>query len=238
MLYLDNVSKSFGKKTVLHNINAEFPERACSIIVGVNGSGKTTLLNIIAGLSSSSSGIISLNEYCEGSNEYKKRVFYIPSDFYLPDFMTGREYARFVFSRYPRVDKERFSDIASAFDIDNALDMLISSYSFGMKKKIQIAIASCLDVDVLLIDEGLTGLDFETTLLVQHLFSLLVRRMAIVLVTHDMDTVRCFPDSVFLLRNGRLESFSGHVNEIPKYVSMDGSYEEKIKLLEKCNYSS
>lgn len=238
MLILDEISKSFGKQRVLKDVSVEFLRNSCSIIVGVNGSGKTTLLNIIAGLSEASSGIISIDwENLSGSKEYKEKVFYIPSDFYLPEFMTGREYANFVFSRYRTSRQDCFQDAANLFGLSDALDKMIGAFSFGMKKKLQLAIAACLGVDFLLVDEGMTGLDFETTLLAQELFASLAETTGIILVSHDMDTVRRFPDQVFLLKDSCLAPYTGTIDALPKVVSEDVDYEARVKLVEKLRTS-
>lgn len=239
MIYVDNVSKSFGKASVLSGITVEFPERECVVIVGVNGSGKTTLLNSIAGLSEVSSGVISIDgSDLVGTKRYQEQIFYIPSDFYLPDFMTGREYASFVFSRYRDSHPNIFHDISIFFGIDNDLGKMIGAYSFGMKKKLQIAIAACVGTKYILIDEGLTGLDFETTLLAQKLLARLVKTTGIILVTHDMDTVRQFPNNIFLLKKGTLNKFEGSVEDIVNVVSKDSEYEVKSELLEKLPHSA
>lgn len=238
MLICDSLSKSFGKHRVLSGISAEFPSQACSIIVGINGAGKTTLLNCIAGLSEASSGVVSIDgEAIVGTPEYKRRVFYIPSDFFLPDFMTGAEYANFVFSRYGTSRADLFHGLASSFGIEADCGRLINTYSFGMKKKLQLAIAACVQADYLLIDEGMTGLDFETTLLTQELIKRLSATAGIVLVTHDMDTVRCFPQHVFLLKEGNLVSYSESIDKLPDVVSKDESYEQRTKYLDQFSNS-
>ena len=95
MIKIEHLSKTY-KRLVLNDISVTFPERQVSVIVGINGSGKTTFLDCVVGLKRPSEGEIWIGSHHNQSDPFKEQVFYIPSDFYLPDYMTGNEYIQFV----------------------------------------------------------------------------------------------------------------------------------------------
>lgn len=74
----------------MDNITINFKEDT-TVIVGLNGSGKTVFLNSITGILNIDSGTIAIDGFKPDSKEFKERIFYIPSDFYLPEYMTGKE---------------------------------------------------------------------------------------------------------------------------------------------------
>ncbi|WP_241694157.1 ATP-binding cassette domain-containing protein, partial [Enterococcus faecalis] len=149
MIRIENLTKKFDRK-VLDNITISLPKNRVSVIVGINGSGKTTLLDCIVGLKDATSGKVFIESYSNDSEKFKECIFYIPSEFYLPNYMTGKEYLNFVLSRYRCSDTERIDDFLELFDLKFAGTNLIESYSFGMKKKIQIVAAALANTDYIL----------------------------------------------------------------------------------------
>ena len=141
MIEIKNLSKKYKNRIVLNDVTISFPEKGVTVIVGVNGSGKTTLMDCIVGMKSMDSGEIFVDSFSYSSDNYKSKLFYIPSDFYLPEFMTGIEYLHFILSRYVHSNRLLIPDFIDLFGLESAQNQLIESYSFGMKKKIQIIAA-------------------------------------------------------------------------------------------------
>lgn len=229
MINIKNVSKRFGKKIVLDGLTVDFSSKDVSVIVGTNGSGKTTLFNIISGLIGSDSGNVSIDNTLFGTEDYKEKLFYLPSDFYLPGYMTGNEYARFILSRYENSDFVYFELVVSLFDLELDINKTIETYSFGMKKKLQIAIAVSLNVNTILADEIFSGLDFETVILAQELFIKAVNISKIVVISHDLNTLLKFNKDIWLMRFGRLEKYVGNPLELTNLVKNEGGLNEKIE---------
>ncbi len=203
---------------VLENINIKFANKGATFIIGVNGSGKTTLLNCITNVISYDEGIISIDNYNNSQDNFKKQVFYIPSEFYLPEYLTGLEYAKFIGKVYGNIDLENFMNISNLFNINNDLDNLLSTYSYGMKKKIQLAVALSLKVNYIIGDEILNGLDFESANITYKLINKFKNYRKFILVSHTMDFVNmCADDILFMnaknitklnkddISNGKLE---------------------------------
>jgi lipopolysaccharide transport system ATP-binding protein len=167
-------------------------------LIGLNGSGKSTLLQILAGTLAPSAGeirttgrIAALLELGSGFN---------------PDY-TGRENIYLNASLHGLSQEEtdrRFDAIAAFADIGGFLDQPVKTYSSGMFMRVAFAVTTSVDADVLLIDEALAVGDiFFTQKCFRHLHSLIDQGVAIILVSHDMNAVSQFCNSVLLLHHGR-----------------------------------
>ena len=167
-LHISHLTKSYKDHKVIDDLSFTFNKKGITIIVGVNGSGKTTLFNLINDLVDKDEGTITLSSLSD--EDRKKECFYIPSDFYLPEYMTGKEYVDFILSRYPYSNKENVEWLIHLLDFDEAYHKLIETYSYGMKKKIQIIAAIASNTHYIFADEVFNGLDFETVLLLEELF--------------------------------------------------------------------
>lgn len=228
MLEVINVSKRFGRQVVINDLNANFSNFGVTVIVGVNGSGKTTFLNLMTNLLQVDTGTILLDGNLVDTEVYKSKIFYIPSDFYLPYFMTGWEYADFVLSKYKKSDYKLFNRIIKLFDLKESLDKTLEMYSFGMKKKIQLAVGVATNTEVLIADEIFSSLDFETVILVQEIFSWINKYKKIIIVSHDRQTIEIFSEDIRLMSHGKLANFSGNPGELIERVKQEEVLNEKL----------
>lgn len=219
-------------KVVLEDISLDIPQKKVSIIVGINGSGKTTLLDCIVGLMKPSSGNIEINGYSNETEEFKKAVFYIPSDFYLPNYMTGYEYLDFVLKRYPNSSIKDIDKFLEIFDLSQDKNKLIESYSLGMKKKIQIIAAALANTRYIFGDEIFNGLDFETTLLCVELFNKLACKSGIILVSHSRMIIEKYPENILLLSKGKITPFKGSAYDLENKILNTERINEKIKFIQ------
>ncbi|TAA65569.1 ABC transporter ATP-binding protein [Streptococcus sp. LQJ-218] len=229
MLEVKELCKSFGSHCVLDSLSITLGKTGITVIVGLNGSGKTVFLNLISGIIQYDSGEVLLNGNSNGSDAFKKNIFYIPSDSYLPEYLTGNEYADFVQSRYECSSKTIFSEISRLLDMTEALEKAIESYSFGMKKKLQIALGLSLNVGYLLADEVFSGLDLETVILTQELFGLYAKKHKVLLVSHEQNIINQFSNDILLMRKGKLTKFKGTADELSEYIYQQGKIVEKIQ---------
>ncbi len=199
MIVLKNLKKSYPKTLALNNVSLRIKQAKIIGLVGPNGSGKTTLIKCL----------LKQIEY-EGSvvwSLFKPKVFYIPDDNILPDLLTGREYLSFVQSLF-KLDKTRDKDaLIKRFQMEKDLDKLIQSYSYGMKKKIQIIGAMMVDCQVLILDEIFRGLDMlairETKIALQEYAS---KGGTVLLSSHDIVSVELLCSEVIFLHNGILKA--------------------------------
>ncbi|MCJ1968843.1 ATP-binding cassette domain-containing protein [Lactococcus carnosus] len=229
MINIKNLEKRYDDP-ILKGINVTFAKNSVSIIVGVNGSGKSTLFDCIVGLKKFS-GTILIDNFESGCYAYKSKLFYLPSDFYLPEFMTGREYVSFVLKQYASSDSWQVDTLYDIYGMTEKSHALIETYSFGMKKKIQLIAAIGAKTDYLLADEIFSGLDFETTLLTQEIFKQMSKDTGIVLVTHSKTILERFSEHVFLMSDGKLEKYADDIINLETTIKEMEVVNDKRRLI-------
>lgn len=229
MFEIKKLCKSFGSHCVLDDLSVTFGKTGITVIVGLNGSGKTVFLNSVSGIIRYDKGDVILEGHPIGSEAFKKNIFYIPSDSYLPEYLTGNEYAEFVHSRYKNSNKTAFVEISRLLDMTEALKKSIESYSFGMKKKLQVALGLSLNVGYLLADEVFNGLDIETVILTQELFSIYAMEHKVLLVSHERNIINQFSNDILLMKKGKLTEFKGTADELSEYIYQQGKIAEKLQ---------
>lgn len=202
MIKIDNLSINFKNKMVFNNNEFYFKKSSITSLVGMNGSGKTTLIQIMLGIIQSDN----MNLWLENDGIFKKSikvedVFYIPSDFTLPEYLTGREYINFVLGIYKSFSQNRLDLLIELLTFKEHLDKLIDSYSYGMKKKLQMILTFSLDVKILIFDEIHSGLDVEAS----FIFNKLIRKrsdegVCVIIATHDIHYASTHSDTIYLLK--------------------------------------
>lgn len=229
MLTIDNLSKKFGQQQVITNLNLQIEKQGVHIIVGTNGSGKTTFMNTLTNIVKADSGSIQCHGHSVESKQYKESIFYIPSDFYLPEYLTATEYLDLMLHHYPKSDTKQLDMLLSIFDLEGHRNKLLETFSFGMKKKIQLIAAITSNVDYVLADELFGGLDFDTVLLVQELLKTLQEKRSFIIVSHDLNTLLAFPNHIYIMTNGQLNAFRDKVENINTYIKEAGNLSAKIQ---------
>ena len=156
------LTKSFGERLVLDDIDFTFETGKIYGLIGRNGAGKTTFFNSLNQDIDIDSGKFYLeNEY--GKNELSTSdIGYVVSTPIVPEFLTAREFLSFFMEiNKERIDKDKtVDDYFKVVDIEKEdQDKLLKDYSHGMKNKMQILINIIAHPKVILLDEPLTSLD-------------------------------------------------------------------------------
>lgn len=227
-MLIKNIYKNYGKKNVLVNVTVQFEKGKVNTLIGINGSGKSTLMNAITSLVEINQGSINIDGYPHFSPEAKAIMFYIPADFFLPDYLSGSEYAMYIFNVYTTYNKALFETLITVFNFGINMNKLISEYSYGMRKKLQIIVAFALNVSYIICDELLNGLDSESILIVEELVKL--KRncgTTFIIATHELDFVKCIADHIFLLKNGNIIQLTLET-DLRKELSYEIKLSEKI----------
>lgn len=156
VLEIKGISKSYGKKEALNNINLSIERGKIIGLLGPNGSGKTTLIKLINGLLTPNKGEITVNGNKIG-NESRLAVSYLPDKTYLPDWMKVSD----IF--------KMFTDFYGNFEIEKARDMLgrlnisegerLKALSKGNKEKVQLILVMSRNAKLYLLDEPIGGVD-------------------------------------------------------------------------------
>lgn len=178
VLRMQSVSKRFGKREVLHDIDLELRTGEIAAVVGANGSGKSTLLGICAGLIRPSSGVV----------QRTPNVGYAPQLGGVAPLLTPDEHFRLFGAAYhmgPRQATTTGRRIASLLGWQPHRDVVASHLSGGTQQKLNVALAELDSPDLILLDEPYQGFDEDSYLVFRNqLFYWRDRGAAILMVTH------------------------------------------------------
>lgn len=162
MIEIGALCKSYGKTTVLHDVNLKIPKGSVFGMVGINGAGKSTLLRLMAGVLRADTGSI----YYDGQEVYenekaKKDIFFLPDDPYYSTGTTGQELAR-LYSAFYNFDENVFSSRCELFRLDKKAPL--RNFSKGMRRQMFLSLALASRPKYLLLDEAFDGLDPQSRL--------------------------------------------------------------------------
>lgn len=192
--------KYFREFKALDNISFEVKKGEAVGIIGRNGAGKSTLLQLICGTLTPTSGSIEVNGRVAALLE-------LGSGF-NPEF-SGRENVYLnasVLGLTTRETDDRFDEIAGFADIGEYLDQSVKTYSSGMLMRLAFAVNTCVDPDILIVDEALSVGDapFQSKCF-KRLRKLIENGTTILFVSHDISTVRSICSRALWLKQGHAE---------------------------------
>jgi ABC-type multidrug transport system ATPase subunit len=167
LISLNTISKYFGRKLILKDIDLEITSQNAIALLGPNGSGKSTLLKIIAGLAKISSGAIDYTP--------QLKIAYIPENFPKID-LTPAEFIKalgLIGGLTPEQVSTSMTELLQAFQMDDMRDVPIKHLSKGTIQKVAVIQALLTTPDVLLLDEPLSGQDIQS----QQLFIQMVQKL-------------------------------------------------------------
>lgn len=215
MIEVKNVKKAFGDKTVLEDVNAVMYPGKTNLIIGTSGSGKTVLMKCMVGLLKPDAGQIlyegkDLNSLePEELKEIRTQIGMLFQGSALFDSMTVENNVRFpldMFTKLNRKDKyKRVNEVLSRVNLEGANKKFPAEISGGMKKRVALARALVLNPKYLFCDEPNSGLDPQTSLVIDKLIKELTTEYNITTVinTHDMNTVMESGDHIVYMHKGR-----------------------------------
>lgn len=215
MIELKNVRKSFGDKTVLHDVNFTMNAGQTNLIIGTSGSGKTVLMKCMIGLFQPDEGQIlyegqDLTKIDEKEKkELRQQIGMLFQGSALFDSKTVQENVMFPLDMFTRKKyREKLSRVNEVLDRVNLKDAnrkFPAEISGGMKKRVALARALVLNPKYLFCDEPNSGLDPQTSLVIDQLISELTKEYNITTVinTHDMNTVMESGDHIVYMHQGK-----------------------------------
>ena len=225
MIKAENIIKSFDGRTVLNDISVEFGTGQCNLIIGRSGSGKTVLLKSLVGLHEVDEGAIYYDDVCFSKLDFRARkairkdVGMIFQGGALLDASTVAENVKLpldLFTDKSEEEKmERVNYCLKRVNLDNAHHLYPSELSGGMVKRAAIARAIVLNPRYLFCDEPNSGLDPQTSIVIDNLIHEITKEYNITTIinTHDMNSVMGIGDHIIFLAGGK-KSWEGTKDEI------------------------
>ena len=206
ILELSDISKRYGKKEALRNVNARL-ETGIYGLLGPNGAGKSTLMNIVTGLLKQNSGTVSY----EGRNieslgkDYRKILGYLPQDPGLYPFYTGRQLlSYFAKLKDIKSPESRINELLELVHLSDDADRKVGEYSGGMKKRIGIATALLNKPSLLVMDEPTAGLDPKERIRFRSIISKIKYESIIIISTNIVSDVEHIADNIILMDEGEI----------------------------------
>jgi len=210
IIQIIDVTKKFGDKTAVDNLNLEIEKGQFFGFLGPNGAGKTTTIKMITGLIKPTKGNVKIAgiDVQENPESAKSIQGYIPDSPYIYGRLTGREFLQFVAGLYnmtPKLAEQRIEWLFDLFGIEGWGDNFAGQYSHGMRQKVVMAAALIHDPKVIVIDEPMVGLDPQSQRLVKNILSELIKRgVTIFMSTHTLSVAAELCSRVGLISNGKL----------------------------------
>lgn len=219
MLRFDNVTRTYGARVAVDQLNLSIERGQLFALLGHNGAGKTTTIKMLVGLLRPTSGAIRVGPYnvVDSPREVSRLIGYVPDLPFLYDKLSGREFLRFVADMYGMSESaatEAVTRETERFQLDDFLDQLTESYSHGMRQRTVFAAAMLHQPEVLVVDEPMVGLDPHSIRLVKDLLKNYAESGKVVLMsTHTLEVAEAICDRVGVMKSGRIV-FEGNVEEM------------------------
>ena len=217
MIEIRNIQKSFDGRVILNDISAVMETGKCNLIIGASGSGKTVLTKCMVGLFQPDSGdiifdgkgIIEMTD--EERTSLRRQIGMLFQGSALFDSMTVEQNILFpldMFSKQTQAEKKkRVNEVLEKVNLVGANKKFPAELSGGMKKRVGIARAIVLNPKYLFCDEPNSGLDPQTSLLIDKLIHdiTIEYNITTVVVTHDMNSVMEIGNNIIYVHQGRKE---------------------------------
>ena len=214
MIRADHISKTFDGRTVLDNISVEFDTGKTNLIIGRSGSGKTVLLKSLVGLHDVDKGNIFFDDVCYTKLNFAERknirkdIGMIFQGGALLDSSTVRENVRLPLDLFTEMTegekRDRVNFCLERVRLNGADHLYPSELSGGMVKRVAIARAIVLNPRYLFCDEPNSGLDPQTSVVIDNLIHDITKEFNITTIinTHDMNSVMEIGEKIVYIHEG------------------------------------
>lgn len=224
---INGITKSFGEKKVLDNINLDVKKGEILGLLGPSGAGKTTLIKILTGQLSAENGksvINGINSQKLSGDDY--RNFGIMMDnFGVYDRLSCFENLK-IFARIYGIKNDKINETLESVGLSDAKKTPAQNLSKGMKSRLRLARVFMINPDILFLDEPTSGLDPATADEIQKMIQKEKEKgKTIFLTTHTMTEAEKLCDNVALLSDGKIVEYGN-----PKEICRRYNHQKKLKI--------
>jgi phospholipid/cholesterol/gamma-HCH transport system ATP-binding protein len=217
MIEVKNLKKSFGDTVVIHDVSAVMKPGQCNLIIGSSGSGKTVFIKCMVGLFVPDAGDVLYDGQnftimnADEKTEIRKQIGMLFQGSALFSSMTVQDNILFPLNMFTkdssRKKMERVNEVLERVNLKGSNKKYPAELSGGMMKRVGIARAIVLNPKYLFVDEPNSGLDPQTSGLIDQLIADITREYNITTVinTHDMNSVMDIGDNILYMYQGRKE---------------------------------
>jgi phospholipid/cholesterol/gamma-HCH transport system ATP-binding protein len=217
MIEIQNISKKFGDKVVIDDISAQFKPGICNLIIGSSGSGKTVLVKCIVDLLKADKGEILFDKMLlskmdkDERKDLRQNLGMLFQGNALFDSLTVEDNVKFPLDMFSTLSVEekkiKVNEILARVKLEGVNNKFPAELSGGMKKRVGLARALVMKPKYLFCDEPNSGLDPQTSMVIDKLIEELTVEFNIttIVVTHDMNSVMEIGNHIIYLHQGKKE---------------------------------
>jgi ABC-2 type transport system ATP-binding protein len=203
-----NICKSFDNKKVLKDISFEVLKNEIFVLLGPNGAGKTTTVKILSGVLEPDKGEVYIfgKKISVSAIEVKQVIGYLPDEPYIYNKLVGKEFIEFIMGVYKtQLDVEKYNFLLEQFELKEAINKPIETYSKGMKQKLLLLSIFLRDPEVYIFDEPLIGLDPQSiSFLKQYVKKITGEGKTVILCTHILELAEQLADKIAIIYDGKI----------------------------------
>ena len=236
IIELQGLTKCYGSKKVVDNLNLNIKKGEIFGLLGPNGAGKTTTILMLLGLIEPTTGIAKVCGYNSIKNpiKVKTKVGYMPDNIGFYDQMTGLENLIYIgqLNGFTHTQaKEVAGSIMNSVGLGRDLHTKTAAYSKGMKQRLGLADVLIKQPEIIILDEPTLGIDPSGV----KEFLLLIKRLSqqhgltVILSSHHLNHVQQVCDRVGIFVNGNL-LVQGNIEELSNKLFSDSPYQVDLKL--------
>ncbi|MCS7117523.1 MAG: ATP-binding cassette domain-containing protein [Thaumarchaeota archaeon] len=208
-----SLKKVYGNVVAVDGISFDVEEGEVFGLLGPNGAGKTTVINVLTTLIRPTSGVARVCGYdvLTQQGSVRRVIGLVPQDLTVDDELTGMENLRLQAALYhmPKdLARKRIEEVLEQIDLNEAIHRKVSTYSGGMRKRLELAGALIHRPKVLFLDEPTLGLDVQTRTSIWTYVKRLAREegVTVFMTTHYMDEADANCDRVAIIDRGQIKA--------------------------------
>ncbi len=209
MIQVENLVVRYGEMLAVDGLGFEVRPGEILALLGPNGAGKSSTVRCLIGLQTPQEGRILLGGFdlSQQPREARTLLAYMPENAKLYEGLTPREILALrgrLFGFSEEKIRDKTAHLLGALGLGEVVDQATASFSKGMKQKVVLALALMTEAKIFILDEPLSGLDAETTLVFRQLLTQLCERgCAILYCSHMLDVVERIAHRVLILAKGK-----------------------------------
>ena len=218
MITIENLHKTFGKVSVLKELNLEINSGGIFAVLGPNGSGKTTLIKSILGMVIPEKGNIIIDKMqILKTHLYRNSINYLPQIASFPVNLTVIELLQMIKDIRSKPSNE--TRLIELFDLKPFLKQKLGNLSGGTKQKVNLVLAFMFDAEIIILDEPTTGLDPISLIRLKKIIQEEKQKGKTILITsHIMSFVEEVSDEIVFLLDGKIY-FKGSITQLKEQTN-------------------
>ena len=220
------LKKSYGETDVLKGIDLKVESGKMLALLGPNGAGKTTTVRILSTLLKPDSGSLSVNGFdvVKQADEVRGVIGLTGQSAAVDELLTGRENLDMMGMLYRLTKnsaKARSQELLEEFDLVDAAERKASTYSGGMRRRLDLAVSLIASPPVIFLDEPTTGLDPRSRLVMWDIIKKLMKKgTTILLTTQYLEEADQLADNIVLIDDGKVIA-EGSAKQLKRKVGKD-----------------